>query len=327
MIYLKFKTLLKISYNLFIKSNYINYKIINHKYSEFISVKNFQNQLSNKKIAIVIQGEIIEEDNFTINTILMYKKFFKECNIILSTWKISEKNLYDLKKNKIFVLVNELPLNRGISNINLQIISSINGIQIAKKNGSNYVLKTRTDQRIYNANTFDYLFSLLDLFPLNKSQSVSTRLVGISLNTFKYRLYGLSDMFIFGHITDMENYWSAPLDEREPNTSNLSKRGKTWREFSEWRVCEVYLFTSYMAKLKITIDFTLENYLNFLGDYFIIIDSESVGLFWRKYTFDLERYKQFNIIQPEISFNDWLSFCYFKNERVIDETILDKNCI
>ena len=327
MFYLKIKSVLKIILNIFILSNYFQYKFFNRKIINNIKTKNFKNNISNINISIIIQGEIIYKEDFTLNTIIMYLNNFDSCKIILSTWNISNILRSKLDKLGVNILINEPPSNPGISNINLQICSTVNAILFAEQIGSHYILKTRSDQRINNSNTVDYLLSLLDCFPLNGNSKAKQRLVGISLGTFKYRLYGLSDMLLFGSVNDMRSYWNVPYDPRLPTSENLAKRGKSWREFSLWCACEVYLFTNYMHYLDLDTNYSMNSYLNTLGDYFIIVDAESIGLFWIKYTLDLDRYSQFNIIRPEINFNDWLSFCYYKSRRSIDEEVLNNSCL
>lgn len=323
---LKIKTLIIIFYNLIIRSKFIQFRIIENNINKFQISKTFDKNDEYNNIAIVMQGNVINEDNFTINTLLLYRKMFPKIKIILSTWEISNFHSEILINNNIKILINKKPFNSGISNINLQIISTISGIQYAKECNVKYVLKTRTDQRIFNYNIFNYFLTLMNKFPPEYNQNVRSRIIGISLNTFKYRLYGLSDMLQFGYTEDIELYWSAPIDTRIPNKFNLSKRGVTWLDFSKWNVCETYMLTNFLINIKVNFNYTLENYLGILGSYFIIVDTESIELFWRKYTFNMDRYDHMNVKYPQISFNDWLTYCTNKNERLLNESILNTDC-
>ena len=138
----------------------------------------------NLQFTIVVQGPIILDQDFTIETLKLYRKNFPDAIIILSTWPTTKKNIRILKKLDIKVLENLQPKNKGISNINLQIVSSRNGIHLAKKMGTKYVLKTRTDQRIYHPNLKNYLFNFINTFPLKKKIYESK--ISISRYLFKH---------------------------------------------------------------------------------------------------------------------------------------------
>ena len=277
----------------------------------------------NLNFAIVVQGPIILDQNFTFETLKLYRKNFPDTNIILSTWPTTKKNIRILKKLKINVLENVEPNNKGISNINLQIISSRNGIFLAKKMGAKFVLKTRTDQRAYHPNLKNYLFNFLYAFPLKKKyESQKYRLVATSLNTFKYRLYGISDMFMFGHIEDVIKYFSPPLDNRIKLTNKLSNY--SWSTFSKLNICEVYFSTNFLKKIGRKINFTLANSLRIYRDHFVILDYESIKLYWHKYTLNNNRYEHLGFSDPQLSFCDWLMLYNLKNFIKYDENILKK---
>ena len=88
------------------------------------------------------------------------------------------------------IIKNKKPANFGIDNVNLHYVTSSAGMLAAQELGAEYALKTRTDQRIYHPSLDAYLFSLMEAFPLSgKIQKQRKRLIAISLNTFKYRMY------------------------------------------------------------------------------------------------------------------------------------------
>jgi hypothetical protein len=226
------------------------------------------------------------------------------------------------------VILNEKPKNRGISNINLQIISTRRGIEYAKKKGAGFILKTRSDQRLYATNTYEYFRNLLSIFPPH-SKFVNQRIIGISLNTFLYRMYGLSDMLMFGDVNDVLKFWSVKLDDRDPDLpSDASTPSEvTLREFAEWNACEVYLTTEFLKSVGHTPKWTLNDSWDAFRKYFCIIDKESIDLFWNKYTTLEYRWLQYNLplnAFSEITFRDWLRI--YKNDGPCeaDENVLNQ---
>src|SRR6185503_18530873 len=120
-----------------------------------------------------------------------------------------------IRNEGAMVVLSDKPEYAGYSNINNQIKSSIAGIFKAKELGVKYVMKTRTDQRIYGLNVVDYFINLIRIFPLKNINVQKERLIVPSLNTYLFRIYGISDMTMFGDIDDMILYWNADYDDRK----------------------------------------------------------------------------------------------------------------
>ena len=276
--------------------------------------------LENSKLAIVVQGPYLEKENFTLETLRMYRRNFPESIIILSTWTLPKCDESALNQIGVNVSLNERPIDAGVSNVNLQIASTKSGMLLAMELGVNHVLKTRTDQRIYNPNFYAYLTSLLDAFPLAKPCSDQhSRLIACSLNTFKVRMYGISDMFLFGHVEDMVRYWDVPLDDR--NSDGVDK-AKTWREHANLQLSEVYFCTTYLRSIGKDVKFTLKSSLSAIAENFIVIDQHSISLFWNKYTYDENRYDH-GFYNSQLTFNDWLILYSCQDNIVYDEKSLD----
>lgn len=289
----------------------------------------FSDKIVNAPLAaIVIQGQIIKDNDFTLETIKIYKKIFDDALIILSAWEDEDPNyLKKFEEEGIEVVLNKKPNNFGQQNINLQLVSSYNGLLHAQKCGVQYALKTRADQRMYGTNNMQFLINMLEQYPVVQGYKQKKRLLGISLNTFKYRLYGLSDMFIFGCIEDMLLYWGAELDSRQAVDTNNA----TMREFCMARVCEVYIVTEFLAKIGRNITWTLKDSWHIFADHFCVIDKESVDIYWFKY----ERYKEHRQLDytririlTEMAFKDWINiystFSLGRNIiKEIPESVLD----
>ena len=279
-----------------------------------------------KQLAIVIQGPITRENDFTLETVKIYKKHFSDAFIILSTWEdelpVIIKQFEELG---VSVLLNKKPDYAGISNINFQIVSSRNGIRKAREFGAEYVLKTRTDQRIYAPNVADYLYNITEVFPVREGYSQKKRIVGMSLNTFKYRMYGLSDMLIYGHIDDMILYWDVSLDQRVFNAEEIEESGSSLRKFAMWRICEVYLATEFLIKAGRKLGWSIEDSWEAFADHFCIIDKEQLDIFWMKpYRLEYRWLSYTGMVKfQEITFREWLNIYSNLDSIKISEAVLD----
>ena len=287
-----------------------------------------QTEIQLPQLAIVIQGPIISINSFTLDTVRLYKQHFPGALIILSTWDDEQQSTVSIVESLgVHVLLNAKPEYPGVSNINFQIVSSKAGVKKARELGAEYVLKSRTDQRIYAPNIGEYLFNIIQLFPINVSgHKQHKRIIGISMNTFKYRMYGLSDMLIYGHINDMILYWDVELDNRKFDDNEIQKAVISLRSFAHWRVCEVYLATEFLSKIGYTLRWTLEDSWRVFADHFCVVDKESLDLYWGKYGFSEFRWKQYekriNVFE-EMSFKEWLNLYRNQIGFAAPEEILD----
>ena len=286
--------------------------------------KKLKINIRNKSWAIVMQGPLINENDFTIETLKFYRKNYPDAILILSTWIIPKNIIKELKKFNIYTLENKIPEKSGKSNINMQIITSSFGILKAKELGAKYVLKTRTDQRIYHPDLDNYLFNLLKTFPMkHKYVSQNSRLIAVSLNTFKFRLYGISDMFIFGNVDDVTKYFNHSLDNQKNIPDKKNYNMYTWRKLSKLSVPEVFFCVEFLKKIGRKAKFTLRDSFNVFRDHFIIIDCKAIDLYWHKYTLNQKRYDHFGFYDPQLSFNDWLVLYNYQNSFLVNEKILD----
>ncbi|MBN1688561.1 MAG: hypothetical protein JW893_05635 [Candidatus Omnitrophica bacterium] len=260
-----------------------------------------------KKNGLVLQGPVITEDDFTLETIRLYKKTFDHSVIILSTWSDEKKEVLSRFEDEgIIVLLNEKPGIPGYGNINYQIVSSSAGMLKAKELDADYVLKTRTDQRIYAPNVENYLWQLLDVFPVAPGYPQKKRILGVSLNSFKYRPYALSDMTLFGDIEDMLLFWGVKLDDRP----FVLRKDTTMQDWVRLKVAEGYLVTKFLAKLGRPTDWTVQNSWQMFAEHFCVIDQTSLDLYWPKYDRQREyRYWDYEGIRTcqALTFRDWLN--------------------
>ena len=276
------------------------------------------------KVAIIIQGSLLLKKNFTVETALLYKKTFSpETIIIVSTWEHENKEaVKQLQSIGIIVLLTNKPGIAGISNINLQILSTRMGIEEAKKRGATYILKTRTDVRMYATNIEEYLLSFLKTFPLTHSLIQKERIIAFSLNTYKYRPYSVSDLTLFGHIEDIKMYFDVKEDARTiAKFTNI-------RSWSQERFCEVYLSTHFLEKVGRKLTYTLSDSWDVYAKHFCIVDASSIDLLWYKYSY-WEEYRDLIYSHmknnQELTFREWfILYSSKENKAIIPETILDE---
>lgn len=277
------------------------------------------------KVAIIIQGPLLQKDKFTLNTVRLYKKIFKDYRLILSTWEAEDADcIRELRNENIEVILNKKPAYPGIANINFQIASTFSAVKRAEEQGVDYILKTRTDTRLYNQNSIEFLVNLLRVFPSNAGPTQNGRIAFPSLNTFKYRPYSVTDLVMFGTTSEMIKYWTVDMSEQKQlPTSNLVG------DWSKARLAEAYLSTSYLEKLGRDLKWTITDSWKVYADHFCVFDSQSIDLYWHKYARTREyRRLAYNHMKndQELTFAEWLNiFAHFENKKTIPEYILQTN--
>jgi hypothetical protein len=261
---------------------------------------------SQLKIAMVLQGPLLLEHHFTVETIKLYRKLFPDLSLVVSTWVgESGDEVESLRRAGAHVLQNEKPSIAGNGNVNMQLVSAQAGIAYAHDIGCQYILKSRTDYRIYDQHFFLNAMSLFSAFPLSENCRAQQRdriLIFDDMNL--YRLYTVHDRNMFGSATDMLNYWSAPLDQR----SDLGK-GESPLDLAKAGVCESYYLARYMELLNRPLHWTLDDYWDILKDYFIVMDHGAADMYWCKHNRYAEyrmRHYSFDSNFAVLGFHEWL---------------------
>lgn len=248
---------------------------------------------ANVKVGIVIQGPIYLERDFTFETVKQYRKLYPEAVIVVSTWDDTPvRDVEQIRGLDVEVVLNKKPIPNG-ANFNLQMITSLNGILKAKELGCEYVCKTRSDHRMYAPNLFRYLINMLTSFPLQISCSAKSRIIAISANTYLTRLYGISDMWQFGHIDDMLVYWGCDPAREDDELKRYSN--------------EQYLCASYIKKLDFELNWSEEDSLFYYANLFVVIDSQSVDLYSWKCSKEYIYKFYSNPELVEFEFRDWMA--------------------
>jgi hypothetical protein len=296
--------------------------------------------------AIVVQGPILYEDDFTLETLYRYRKIYPETTIVLSTWEgeVSDEFSFLATSINVLILENATPDETGPSNIKYQLKSSYEGIRLAKEDENiKYVMKTRTDQRIIKPDFLPYFKNLLRTYSCNK-QELSERIVFLggwnSMSTFPFRI---SDFLTFGCISDLFKLYSASGDyEKFRKTYEIE--GALSKHISKWasrimfensdtafnmsdedrRILGKELYGSHDPESYLGCDFyervilkrqlnedddILMHYWQFLKKYVVIVDADQLLLFWHKYQF---MNQEWNSLESDggLTYSMWLSLYY-----------------
>lgn len=255
-----------------------------------------------EKIAIVIQGPIVYADDFTRETVRIYKKLYPDCDIIVSTWENEADYVPRLEEAGAVVCLSAMPDHSGYGNCSYQRVSTVAGIEKAMQMGAQYICKTRADERIYKADLFAYLHSLLQTFPLKMDTMQKERLITVSPFTMSNRLYNCSDLFTYGTAEDVMRYYASPLDARD----NQPVEYVDAVQFARLRFGEAWFTTHYIESLGFKLKWTMEDSDYYRNNLFIILDAHMIDLYWPKYD-DLEfGHKYEGIEQHEVTFLEWL---------------------
>ena len=303
---------IKIRFKLFVHKyfNLKNFFFTFHLRPKYINAKKYYS-ISNSKdfeLAIILQGPILHDNDFTCETIKFYIKLFPNAHIVLSTWK--NENIQKIKKidySKLYILSNDKPDNPGIMNVNFQIISTLSALKFLKKKKIKYVIKSRSDIRIYGRDLFVYLKNILSM---NKNNNL---LVVPSYGTSKYGIYKISDFFLFGEFKNVYDFWNVPLfqDGIRKITVSKSINKNVYIVRNTFIGPEMYLYANFLIKHRLKLKWSLEDWWHTLTKYFYIVDSEVIDIYWHKY-FKLyeHKYTKFYDFDKDRAFLnlDWLNY-------------------
>lgn len=260
-----------------------------HYVSYFLQLKNKTH--SNKLIytieklhfAIVLQGPIRVEDNFTFNTAMFYKENYPNAVVIVSTWNNEpEEEINRLKNAGIDVVLCHKPENCGHKNVNLQLITSYAGITRAQELGCEFTCKTRTDQRLDRSNIFEFFANLIKKFPTCQPTLQRGRIIFLGMNYGTLFIpYFMSDFLYFGYTEDMVKLMGVPLDER--------KNFKIGTDVTRYKLAEsldppeIYILYKYLESIGCDNEISIKQYWEFVKNMSICVGRRDVDLVWPKY--------------------------------------------
>lgn len=265
------------------KKHYVQFRLV-PKNSLDIPVVDLNNeeQLLDGRFAIVMQGPIPKDMQFLIDSIRFYQRVYKQSTIIVSTWDDEEEERVNaVKKTGVVFLQTAKPQKSGINNVNYQLVNSLAGIMRAKELGCEYVVKTRTDQRICKTYLFYNMRTMQEKIPPCPSSHQRKRIAVLTYCNM-FIPYFICDFLYCGQIDDLLELFSAPLDDRQPFQMKASAPRRE------------YIQTMYPPEIYIIKNY-LRNYLNYdcrddvkshwdvLKKYFICYSIKEADVLWPKY--------------------------------------------
>lgn len=159
-----------------------------------------------EEITILMQGPVVRDRNFTLETLKAYRRRYPDIPIVFSTW-IDDAAYVErrLKGYGISIVSSNYPVNPGKQNILLQSRTVMAAKSLID---SKYVLKTRSDQRVYASE--DWLAHLRKAH--DARYHLGCKFISCNLNAYAFRPLIISDMFLFGLSNDIFDYFLS-LDE------------------------------------------------------------------------------------------------------------------
>ena len=257
-------------------------------------------------VGILIQGPIHDEE-FISQTIIAYSQRFENSQIILSTWDYEDTSglegwIAD-KKSQVKIIKSKFPTVSSYGNLQLQQISTLNGLKALMDSGVQYAIKSRTDQRFYDPEALQKLCSFFELHAEN-----AHTIIVPSQNTFYFRLFGPSDTFQFGSLEALLKYWDIDLIKYESIDRISSLCTNTLRGEFHKQIPETFLFTSYLANLGEKVEISLKESWRLLKKYVVVMDDNFIDLVWTKYSHGSNRWFIYdsNSVVRQMSYSDWL---------------------
>jgi hypothetical protein len=175
--------------------------------------------------------------------------------------------------------------------------------------GATKAVKTRADQRVYAQDFVGMLESAERYFTQRSvaGERKSANITTLSLDTFKFRLYGVSDQFQYSSVDTLLEYWSAPYDDRLPSVVEVGPQAQ--RQYARSRLSEVWLCSHFLESRGERLRWTLEDSWRVYRDLFLILDTEALDLYWPKYTNREFRWRRYMGLSPleELSHSDWIA--------------------
>lgn len=267
-------------------------------------------------MAIVMQGPIAEEDNVTLETMRIYARTMPNARRYLSTWEDTPEHLLaPLREEGVEIVLSAKPDMPGFSNVNMQLVSAGAGVRKAHGDGAEWILKTRTDQRLYRHNVMGFLASMALTYPPGGGFDQKYRIIGVGHGTLKFAPYHMGDQTVFGHANDMLNYWtpdliSAPPPDYFPETVPEMYDTMPIGEMCKHAVAESYIASSYLKKIGRPLDWSVEDSWAAYRDCFAVVDYGTTDFFWAKVqTGTLREFiNRYDLlwIRNELTFADWM---------------------
>lgn len=303
---------------------------------QYLTEKRFDFKYDFDDAAIVIQGPIAYDNNYTAETFKIYRSIYPNAPIVVSTWKNEATNTFrqECRKNSVVLLENEPPNFPGPWNINMQLESSLQGVKFVRENtNAKFVLKCRTDQRINKSDFLTYFRNLILTFP-----PLGDKLHGriLLLEASKWLPFRTTDFLSFGYVEDIFKLYDIPrhggqndevtyrknhdmrfiklfniMRQCKPLNHVPPKSSKLFRKINNigHRLYEVeaYILKNFYERNIAPIDRNkfIETGWKFMREYLVIVGIADIFLDWPKYELYIAHSFD-SFITNGINFSRWL---------------------
>lgn len=259
-------------------------------------------QISTSDFSVIIQGPILgkpgesSEMQLTMNCIESVRIVLPGSEIIVSTWVGSDISHLDYDKvvyseDPGAITYNDFELKDVFNNNNRQIVSTINGLNMATKK---YSIKLRPDFVFENSNFIE----LIGKYEMSyKYKFFKNRILVLTLATRDPSktplLFAISDLFQVGLTEDLKKLWDIPL-QPEPQTTRAFPYEKQFlndpfkkNQYKMKYSSEQYIWYSFakMNNLDLSLKYYCEIPINKIGksivsvvDNFAIYNPEQMGV-------------------------------------------------
>lgn len=245
-------------------------------------------ELDRPTAAIAMQGPIWEHDDFTLETLRMYRRRMPRNPIVLCTWADTDEQLLrPIRDLGVEVILAEKPEYPGWCNINMQITGARAAVVRASEMGAEWVMKTRTDQRLYKEGFFSMMIALLEQFPVADGFDQHRRILGVGQGSLKYVPYHMTDQTLFGAMKDMLAFWDIPnklepAPEGWPQTNAEAFVQLSVRELMREAAPESRLCSGFLKRAGRKLDWTIVDHWMAVRDQLCFVDTSMVDFFWVK---------------------------------------------
>ena len=160
---------------------------------------------------IIIQGGLYGD--FTLKVAHDYASWDLIDKVVISTWTSEGITEADLNNDKIVLVKTEMPEKTGPGNMNLQLVSSREGLKVCS---DGLVMKTRSDQHLYKHSYekwLAYFNSRQGEMTLRYRDGAEQKSKIYLIGNNKRFPFHPQDHFMWGHKQDLERLLNIPLWE------------------------------------------------------------------------------------------------------------------
>lgn len=267
------------------------------------------------KFVIIMQGPLIEKNDFTLETVKLYERIYPGVQIIISTWeKENSEYVEQIKKEtSCKMILNEYPQFSGFANTNYQMVSTVNGLKEAQRMGKEFAFKTRCDYRFYKKGLLEFMHNMLLAYPCADSLMYQKyRIIMTSgRSDDMFRPFFIGDQFQFGSINDLLSFWEHKLILKNCSLKEFYK----WCKKNNFSWKEERKYTSLFSRLYVKkmrnedIDVSVQAYWDFAKKYLIFLSAKDVDAYWCKYD---SKYEE-TMCNGEFYRNDSINLCLSYN--------------